>query len=195
MASELFYVSSIGKIEIVRSIYKAEIVRNQYENIGNEQTLGLEMNTNWQIFKWLKLNEKFDLISSNIDVRLESIKESRAYKQWYSVTTAGITINPTTNLELDFTYISPALTAQSNIDQLYMAGITFRKMFFHNKLSFTFSSRDALGTFKQVEHINGEDFNQKITTINKLPFRFALSYKFNKYKRDERRVAKSPATE
>ena len=87
------------------------------------------------------------------------------------------------------------MTAQSSIDQFYIAGISYRQTFFNKKLTFSLTGRDFLGMYKKVEHIQTDDFNQDVTTLYKFPIRFSLSYKFNHYKRDEKRNAKTPVME
>jgi hypothetical protein len=119
----------------------------------------------------------------------------KSYQQFYSVTSASITIHPTFLLELDFSYYGPALTAQSKVDKCYLAGIGLRKTFLKNKLTATITGRDFLRLYSKVEHISGTDFDQAMSVKNNFPIRFTLGYKFNQYKRDERRVAKSPVAE
>ena len=87
------------------------------------------------------------------------------------------------------------MTAQSNVDHCYMAGLSIRKSFMDRKLTFTLSGRDVPGFYKKVEHVQGAGFNQVMTMQNNFPIRFSVSYKFNQYKRDERRTAKAPLVE
>ena len=192
MVSELYFYNTVDKVEVIRSIYQNEIIRNRYENMGSEKTFGLEFNGNWSPCSSFSINEKLDLINSSLDVRLDQVAQKKNYSQWYSVTTANFKITPTTTLEADFSYYGPALTAQSKIDQVYMAGISFRQQLFNKKLIFTITGRDFLGIYKKVEHIQGADFTQEFTSKNKFPIRFSLSYKLNQFKRDERRLAKTP---
>ncbi|MEI6275364.1 MAG: TonB-dependent receptor family protein [Prolixibacteraceae bacterium] len=193
--NEIYYFNTADKIEVIRSLYHDGIIQNRYENTGTEKTLGIEFNADWTTTSWLSLNEKVDFIESNLGVRLDDFSQQKSYRQWYSVTTADISLSPSTMLQLDFSYYSPAMTAQSHIDQFFMAGISFRQSFFDKRLNFTLTGRDFLGLYQNFEHIEGEDFNQKITTQNKFPIRFSLSYKFNRYKRDDRRIAKTPLME
>jgi outer membrane receptor protein involved in Fe transport len=195
LSSEFYLYRITDKIDIIRSVYKGKIIQNRYENTGIEQTMGLEFNASWRPAPWLSLSEKLDYIDSNLDVTIDQITSQKNYRQWYTVTTADLSITPTTLLELDFSYYGPAMTAQSNIDQVYMGGLSFRQMFFDKKLTFTLTGRDILGLYQKVEHIDGTDFNQVITSRNKFPIRFSISYKFNHYKRDERRIAKTPVIE
>lgn len=193
--SELYFYNISNKIEMIRSIYQNGIIQNRYENIGREMTTGVELNVNWLTNDWIKLNEKIDLIETHLDVLLQPISQKRSYRQWYSVTTASFNLSPTTMMELDFSYYGPALTAQSRINQCYLAGISFRKTFLNKKLSFTLTGRDFLGLYRKEETIESSDFNQVISMHNHFPIRFSLSYKFNHYKRDERSVAKPPLVE
>ncbi len=195
IATELYFYNTTDKIEIIRSIYRDDIMQNRYENTGSEKTLGVEINTSWKAASWLKVNEKLDFIDSYLDIRLNQTSQKKSYSQWYSVTTADFTISPTTLLELDFSYYGPALTAQSNIDPVYLAGLSFRQTFLNNRLTFTLTGRDVLGIYRRTETISGTDFIQTLKTRNNFPIRFSLSYKFNHYKRDERRIAKSPVIE
>jgi outer membrane receptor for ferrienterochelin and colicin len=195
LVSELYFYNTSDKIEIIRSIYNDGIIRNRYENTGSERTLGLEINANWRTASWLKLNAKVDFIDSRLDIRLEPIARKKNYQQFYSVTSASLSFSPTLFLELDFSYFGPALTAQSSVDRCYMAGIGIRKTFFGNKLTATITGRDFLGLYTKVDNIQGADFDQVLSVKNKFPIRFTLGYKFNHYKRDERRVAKSPVAE
>ena len=192
IVNELYFYNTANKIETIQSIYRDQIIQNRTENIGNEKTFGLEINVNWSATNWMQISEKLDFIDSNLDVTLAQIAQQRRYQQWYSVTTADFTISPTFMLQLDFSYFGPAMTAQSNVDQCYMAGISIRKTFLDRKLTFTLSGRDVPGFYKRVEHVQGAGFNQVMTMQYNFPIRFSVSYKFNHYNRDERRVAKSP---
>jgi hypothetical protein len=195
LTNQLYYYNTADKIEVISSLYRDGIVQNRYENMGSEKTLGFELNATWTIGTKINLNEKLDIIDTWLDVHLNNLEKQRNYRQWYSVTTANITLTPITLLEFNFSYYGPSLTAQSNIDQLFMAGVSFRQMFLKKKLTFTLTGRDVLGMYRKIEKIQGTDFNQSVTTANKFPVRFSLSYKFNNYKRDERRVAKAPILE
>jgi hypothetical protein len=195
LVNELYFYNTTDKIEVIQSLYQDHIIQNRYEYTGNEKTWGFEINANWSANNWMRLSEKLDFIDSQLDVQLEPIAAKKRYQQWYSVTTAEFTISPTMMVELDFSYYGPAMTAQSTVDECYMAGLSLRKTFFERKLTFTLSGRDMLGIYKKVEHSQGSDFNQVMTMENRFPIRFALSYKFNNYKRNERRLAKSPLTE
>jgi outer membrane cobalamin receptor len=195
LSNELYYYRTSDKIEVIRSLYHDGIVQNRYENTGTESTWGVEADANWSVNSWLKIDEKLDFIDSRLDVTLPSIAQKRSYQQWYSVTTADFNLSPTMTLEVDFSYYGPALTAQSDVEKCYLAGLSFRKTFFSKKLSFSVTGRDVLGLYRRTEHIQGADFNQISSTHNTFPIRFSLSYKFNHYKRDERRIAKSPLAE
>ncbi len=195
LSSEFYMYRITDKIDIIRSVYNDISIRNRYENTGTEQTLGLEFNASWMPASWFSLSEKLDYIDSNLDITVEQIAGKKKYRQWYTVTTADFSITPTTLFELDFSYYGPAMTAQSNIDQVCMGGISFRQMIFDKKLIFTLTGRDIFGLYQKVEHVQGTDFNQVITSRNKFPIRFSISYKFNHYNKDDRRIAKTPVIE
>lgn len=195
LSTELYAYRISDKIDIIRSVYQDKTIQNRYENTGTERTLGVEFNAGWMPAPWFSLNEKLDFIDSYLDVTIDQTSSSRSYRQWYTVTTADFSLSPNTLLELDFSWYGPAMTAQSNIDEIFMAGASFRQMFFDKKLTFTLTGRDFLGLYKKVEHIRGADFNQVMTVRNNFPVRFTVSYKFNHYKRDDRRLAKSPVIE
>ncbi len=193
--SELYYYNTANKIEVIQSLYQDGIIQTRYENMGSEKTLGIEFNVGWKVNSWFRLSEKLDFIGSRLDVRVDQLSQKRSYHQGYSVTTADFTLTPTTLLEADFSYYGPAMTAQTNIDQVYLAGVSFRKMFFKKSLIFTLTGRDVPGWYRKVEHVKGAGFDQVITTCNKFPIRFSLSYNLNRFRRDARRVAKVPLTE
>ncbi|HEY5509445.1 MAG TPA: outer membrane beta-barrel protein [Prolixibacteraceae bacterium] len=111
------------------------------------------------------------------------------------MTSADITLSHDTRIEIDLSYYGPAMTAQSSIDQFFLAGLSIRQMFFKKKLMFTLTGRDVLGVYKRVEHVQGTDFDQTITTRNNFPIRFSVSYKFNSFSGDDRRAAKAPIIE
>ncbi|MEI7421295.1 MAG: TonB-dependent receptor [Prolixibacteraceae bacterium] len=194
-SGELFFYNTAGKIEVIRSLYRNGIVRNQYENTGSERTLGAELNANWPATSWLRLNEKLDVIGSSLDVRLDSLSQNKSYRQLYGVTSADIILAKDTRIELDLSYFGPAMTAQSSVDQFFMAGISLRKTFFNKRLTCTITGRDVLGVYKRIEHVQGTDFNQTINARNNFPIRFSVSYKFNSFNRDDRRAAKTPVIE
>jgi hypothetical protein len=189
---ELFYTSTNDNVELIRSIYKDGIIQNRYENTGTYNSFGNELNADWNTFTWLNLNQKIAFISTRLDGMLDGVSLQKKFHQWYFATTADFVLSPSTTLQLDFSYYGPNTSAQSSIDQYCVVGLSFRQTFFDKKLTFTMTGRDFLGLYKTVEHIQGDGFNQDITTETIFPIRFSLSYKFNRYKRDERRTAKTP---
>jgi len=195
LSTELFYFSTADKIEVIQSLYQKGIFLNRLENMGSEKTLGIEFNAEWPVCSWFSLSEKLDFIGSWLNVQLEPIAQKKNYRQCYSVSTASFNITPNTQIEADFTYYSPSMTAQTNVEKYYMAGLSFRQMFLNKKLSFTLTGRDVFGLFKKTEHIKGPDFNQTVTTYYQFPIRFSVSYKFNHYTRNEKRIAKQPLPE
>ena len=195
LSTELFYFSTADKIEVIQSLYQKGIFLNRLENVGSEKTLGIEFNAEWPVCSWFSLNEKLDFIDSWLNVQLQPIAQKKNYRQFYSVSTASFTITPNTQIEADFTYYSPSMTAQTSVEKYYMMGLSFRQMFLDKKLSFTLTGRDVFGLFKKTEHIQGSDFNQTVTTYYHFPIRFSISYKFNRFTRDEKRVAKQPLPE
>jgi len=195
LINELYYYNTANKIEVIRSIYHDGIIQNRFENMGSEKTLGLELNANWSVNSWLRLDEKLDFIDSRLDVTIDPITQQKDYQQWYSVTGADLILSPTLLIEADFSYYGPSLTAQNKIKECMLAGLSVRKSFLNKKLTFSFSGRDVLGLYKRTEQIQGTDFNQTFSTHNKFPIRFSLAYKFNHYSRDERKIAKTPPAE
>ena len=193
--SELYFYNTADKIEVIQSLFRDGIIQDRFENMGSEKTMGIEFNIGWTVNPWFRLSEKLDLIDSRLDVRINQLVQKRSYRQGYSTSTVDFTLSPNTLLEMDFSYYGPAMTAQANIDQIYLAGLSFRQMFFDKKLTFTLTGRDVLHFYRITEHVQGVDFNQVITTRNNFPIRFSLSYNLNRFRRDARRVAKVPLTE
>jgi outer membrane receptor for ferrienterochelin and colicin len=195
LSNELFYYITADKIEMIHSVYQDRIIQNRYENTGTEKTLGFELNADWNTCSWLSLNQKIAFIDSKLDIRFDDVSQQKKYHQLYTETTADFRITQSTTMQVDFSYYGPQMTAQSSIDQFCIAGISFRQSFLNKKLTFNITGRDFLGMYKKVEHIQTNDFNQDITTFYKFPIRFSLSYKFNHYKRDNKRIAKTPVME
>jgi len=195
LTGELYFYNTAGKIEVIRSFYHDSSILNQYENTGTERILGVEINASWEGSSWFRMNEKLDFIGSALDVHLVNWTQKKSYRQLYSLTSADISLPGGTRIEVDLSYYGPAMTAQSSIDQFFLAGLSIRQMFFKKKLTFTLTGRDFLGVYKKVEHVQGTDFDQTITMCNNFPIRFSVSYKFNSFSRDERRAAKTPIIE
>ena len=195
LVNELYYYSTTDKIEAIRSLYHDNIIQNRFENMGSEKTLGLEINANWIVNTWLRLDEKLDFIDSRLEVNIDPVVQKRDYQQWYCVTSANAVLSPTLSVEADFSYYGPSLTAQSRIRECYLGGLSIRKSFLNKKLSITFSGRDVLRLYKRTEQIQGTDFTQTYSTHNKFPIRLSIAYKFNHFSRDERKNAKTPPAE
>ncbi|MCE1197557.1 MAG: TonB-dependent receptor family protein [Marinilabiliales bacterium] len=195
LTAELYYYETANKIELIRSVLHDNILGSQYENRGSERTGGLELIADWCPSKWLRFNEKADYITSSLQVTNGSALSQKRYQQFYSTATADFIFSPNTLLELDFSYFGPSETTQTSVDEFFLGGITFRKTFLDRKLTFSLTCRDFLGLYKQKEFVSDTTFSQHITTTVDMPFRFSLSYKFNHYKREERKMAKMPISE
>ena len=180
---DAYYKNTQNKIERIQTVYSEDVILNTYENVGRDQSLGVEVMANLNIYKWWMMNfsgrlyyyqvegtlygESFDASSLNYSMRLRNT----------------FMIKENTRIQVGLNYRSPSATAQGSSSGGLMTDLAVRQDFFKDKLTATLQVRDIFGTgFRQYEVITPNyttysEFYRDAPMIS-----LNLSLKINNYK-------------
>lgn len=183
LATSLFYRSRKDKIERLRVPYEAGVTLDSMANVGNDQSMGIELNAQlkacrgWNInvngnVYYYKVENKFKLdgkneTSTNYDITINNLIDVHKY----------------TRIQLDGNFVGPSVTTQGRSDSFWFMNFAVRQQL-HQKLMSTLSFRDILNTARYKSDITTADL-QSVTHIRpKYPvIMLTLSYTFNNFKK------------
>ncbi|GET29654.1 TonB-dependent receptor [Prolixibacter sp. SD074] len=183
-----YYTNHIFKVQ---SIYAGTVVNYKFENVGDEDALGLDatfsfkMNSFWTmmpIFNFYKFRVKTEgelapVYGTRGDAGV-NIRWSNSFR-----------ISDNTFFQIMPTYGTGVKRPQGSNEHVFYTYISFRQQFLKKRLSLTVMAYDIFNTTDIVTKINEPDFYQITSMKPNYPIRLTISYRINNYKRDKRKQA------
>ena len=179
---DAFYKRTTNKIERIQTVYEDDVVLNTYENVGTDQSMGLEAMSNLNIFKWWMMNISGRLYYYQVAGELygEDFDESSTN---YSARMRNTFVFKDTRLQVGLSYRSKSATAQGSSSGGLMTDLGLRQDFFDGVLSATLQVRDIFGTgYHQGEVITPTYYTYYEFYRDAPMVSLDLSLKINNYK-------------
>lgn len=180
---DAFYKRTTDKIERTQTVYEDDVILNTYENVGTDQSMGLELMSNLNIYKWWMMNVSGRLYGYQVSGELygEPIDESSLN---YSARMRNTFVLSTgTRIQLGVNYNSRSATAQGTSSGGLMTDLGVRQDFFDGALSATLQVRDIFGTgYHQGEVITPTYYTYYEFYRDSPMISLDLSLKINNYK-------------
>jgi hypothetical protein len=182
---DAFYKRTTDKIERIQSVYEDDVILNTYENVGTDQSMGVEAMGNLNIFKWWMMNISGRLYYYQVEGELygENFNESSLN---YSTRLRNTFMLKDTRIQVGLNYRSSSATAQGTSSGGLMTDLGVRQDFFDGVLSATLQVRDIFGTgFHQYtvttpSYYTYSEFYRDAPMIS-----LDLSLKINNYKKQQ----------
>lgn len=129
----------------------------QKQNVGNSQSIGIDVAANWQPVKWMTVGLAGDLYRDEIDGRTVGYDEKKS--MWCGDVKANLNfrITPTTELQLDGFFISDQLTAQGKINSRYTVNAGISQYFLDRKLCANLSVNNLFDSLEETTIIDTPD--------------------------------------
>ena len=129
----------------------------QKQNVGNSQSVGVDVAANWRPVKWMTVGLAGDLYRDEIDGRTVGYGEKKS--MWCGDVKANLnfSITPTTELQLDGFFISDQLTAQGKIDSRYTVNAGISQYFLDRKLCANLSVNNLFDSLEETTIIDTPD--------------------------------------
>ena len=182
---DAFYKRTTDKIERIQTVYEDDVILNTYENVGTDQSMGVEAMGNLNIFKWWMMNISGRLYYYQVEGELygENFNESSLN---YSTRLRNTFMLKDTRIQVGLNYRSSSATAQGTSSGGLMTDLGVRQDFFDGVLSATLQVRDIFGTgFHQYtvttpSYYTYSEFYRDAPMIS-----LDLSLKINNYKKQQ----------
>jgi outer membrane receptor protein involved in Fe transport len=156
------------------------------ENLGKDESAGVEFMLNMGLLKWWTLNGSSSIYNRKLTGNMESVS-SKSSTDWNLKATSMMRLKTGTVLQVNYMYNAPTITAQGTRGAFYTTSVAIRQDFFKRKLGVTLQFRDIIGDMKMrmtTETSTLYSYNQ-MKRENKVIV-LSLSFKINNYKAERR---------
>lgn len=185
---ETYYRVQHNKIERLRSVYAdtANITLHSMDNVGTDYSFGTELMYNFDPLNNWNINLMGNLFNYRIKGEIFGEQFSRESFNWNLRFNNRFRITKTAQLQLNASYNSASVSAQSEREGYFYTHLAFRKDFFSNNLSATLQIRDVFGSAKYEYTAEGVDFYTYRNYTRESP-EIMLNLRFNINRKDSRR--------
>ncbi len=186
LSAELYYRVIHNKIERIQSFYEDNVLSHTFENVGTEQSGGIEVMLNLTLLPFLRMNWTGDIYYHKLSGEYEGTDFSNEGFNWNLRMRNNLHITKTTLLQATFMYHSPTETSQGTREGFFVLDVAARQTFFRS-LTVTFKVRDILKSGKFEFNSEDENFTSHQVFTREAPlFTFNIRYNFNNYRAEKK---------
>ena len=158
-----------------------------FGNLNFNKFLGSEISASMPVAKWLNLSPAVDIFYTSSEGMIGNYKASFNTKSFAAQLNATVLAGENTRFQFNGGYNGKGITQQGEIDPMYSLSASVRRDFFQKKLSVVLQVREFFGSgiFKIYEY-GGNFNNQIVVTPEKNVISINISYKINKYRRNNK---------
>jgi len=183
---DAFYKHSTDKIERIETVYEGDVILSTYENVGTDQSLGLETMANLNLFSWWMMNISGSLYYYQVEGELYGEDFSQKSVNYNAKLRNTFMIPSGPRIQLGLSYRSKSATAQGSSSGGLMTDLGVRQDFFKGALSATLQVRDIFGTgFRQYENYTPTTYTYSEFYRDAPMISLNLSLKINNYKKQQ----------
>ena len=188
ISMDAFYKNTKDKIERIESVYELadDVILNTYENVGSDQSMGVELMGNFNLFSWWMMNISGSLYHYTVEGELYGEDFSKTSINYRGRLRNTFMMPWGTRMQLGLSYRSSSATAQGSSSGGLMTDLGIRQDFFDSKLSATLQVRDVFGTgFRQYETTTPSSYTYSEFYRDAPMISLDLSFKINNYKQQK----------
>ncbi len=123
-------------------------------NVGDSRTIGAELSVNWTPASFFAAGVSGNVYRDEIDGRIAGYDERKTMTCWDVKGFAGISITPSTELQVDGFIVSDQLTPQGHIDSRASVNAGLVQYFMQRKLRVNLSINNLFDSLEEVTHID-----------------------------------------
>jgi outer membrane receptor protein involved in Fe transport len=158
---------------------------NTFENLNDDQALGIESSFIYDITKWFNLNLSATYYYYQLEDLTGQTNSTRSSNNWDSRLMASFKLPTNTRLQLNMSYDSPSVTAQGRREGFFATDFTARQEFFDKALSITLRVSDIFASRAQVTYSFGQDFYEYEYRLPESRIvSLTVSYRLNNFKKN-----------
>jgi ferric enterobactin receptor len=181
--SSLFFRDTQGKIDRIRRVDSTGFSRTRPENLNGEKSFGLELTSQFNLYKWWKLDFNFNFFRADIDGSNISDLYKRSTTSWFIRQTSRFTVMSGFDVQLRGNYEAPQKTAQGERLALYYIDLSMSKEIMQGKGTLNVNVTDLFNTRKLRYTTQGETFySEGMSQFRIRQINVTLNYRFNQSK-------------
>lgn len=156
-----------------------------FDNVGQNESYGLEFMGNFNFTKWWNMNLTTDLYQYTLDTDVESNSDDNSILTYSARVNNTFKVKKTnTRFQLFGMYRGPSITSQGERGEFFMINAAVRQDFFNRKLSVMFGLDDVFGTMKYSNESDTDLFySYSNFDANSPKWRITISYRLNDFQR------------
>jgi len=182
---EGYYRTTKNKITRIQEMDANNISYMTYANLDRDHSTGVELMTNIQIAKWLRLNLSGNYYYYKLEGDINSAEVDKASNNYDLRADMNFMITPELRFQLNGFYRGPSVTAQGTFSEFYMVNTALRYDLFNHKVQVSLNVRDVFNTMKHQMELYTPTFNNSMMFGRDNPnFKLTLSYRINNYKKE-----------
>lgn len=177
----LFYRQTVNSVVRTRQLLVDNITISNWQNLGSNNSYGLELVVVQPLTKWWKINGnwsffKVDLVSQNQEGAF-----IRSRNSWTARLNSQMQFGKKAGLQLSGNYRSPIVTVQGSVEAVYSVDMGFRLTVLNNKGTINLRVTDVFNTQKTTSLTEGLGFTSHAYTDRETRVLYLIvSYRFNK---------------
>lgn len=182
--SAVYYRRTTGVTERIQRVNPDGTSITRPENLATQDNYGFELNANYKLAAWLKVNGDLNLFQEIVDGG-EEFPELRAETfTWFTRATAQFDITKRTEGQIRFNYRAPRQTTQGRTRSIWRTDLAVSHEIFNGNGSLTLSVRDVFNTrirrsvVRGVDFVRENQFQWQGTVVN-----MTMSYRIDQQKR------------
>lgn len=153
-----YYRRTTGVTERIQRVNPDGTSITRPENLATQDNFGFELNANYKLAAWLKVNGDLNLFQEIIDGG-EEFPELRAETfTWFTRATAQFDIAESTEGQIRFNYRAPRQTTQGRTQSIWRMDLALSHEILNGNGSLTLSVRDVFNTRIRRSIVRGTDF-------------------------------------
>ncbi len=192
--SSIYYQHAINNIDWVQTedvrdidgVPTLVIIRNPI-NLSSQDRYGFEFTTNYNPFKWWRLNNSFNFFKSVTDGEFNNISYDSDDVSWFTRMVSRVTLPGEIDWQTTGFYMGPSEGAQSKRDGMLMVNLAFSKDIFKENATVSLNVSDLFNTRKRkstsysptTESVGEFQWRERQIMLN-------FTYRFNQKKKRER---------
>lgn len=200
-SAETYYRFTHDKVERIRQAYPekgAGVTLEIPENIGTDQSFGIEFMAKTKLKKWWDISLMGNLYDYRVQGEYTDFVNDQTYNFDNSSTNFTVRLNQTfavmsnTKVQFNSAYNSPTASAQGNRSGFVDFTASIRTEMLDKKLAFNLQARNLFATAFHESESFGPNFESKSKMVMAGPvLKFTATYKLNNYKARAKRTNSS----
>lgn len=181
--SSIYYRSTKGKIERIRTVDSVGNSITRTENLLSEKAFGIEFTSGYSVLSWWKLDFNFNLFHANIDgSNIRPDYKTTTYS-WFARQTSRFMFANNFDIQLRGNYEAPQKTAQGRRKALYYADLAISKDLFRGKGTINLNVLDVFNSRRFRSISTGSNFYTEGSFQNRRrQFNLTLNYRIKQAK-------------